>query len=97
MYNKNNNQLQEKRHWITRLKEFSKKESITFNDEDISNIWFMYSFTNGMFKKWLNEGTLLDRLRKEQGSMYHNMESVKSTTKKIIENSGLKKIVSDAY
>jgi hypothetical protein len=83
------------RHWITRLKELSRKETIWLNDEDIGNIWFLYSSTNGLFRRWLSDGTLLDRLRREQGS-YHDMESVKCTVRKISDNPGLKKIVTDA-
>jgi len=78
-----NGYLPDDKHWITRLKESSKKETVRLNDEDINNIWFMYSATGGQFKRWLSDGVLMEKIRKEPVGHQDQLESVKVTIRKI--------------
>jgi hypothetical protein len=84
----------DERHWILKLREASRKTGGGLNDEDVNNIWVLYSATNGMLRRWLGDGVLLDRLRKEHID-YVDMESLRATARKISE-APLKQMVIEA-
>jgi hypothetical protein len=82
------------RHWITRLKEALKKINQRITDEDINNIWQMYSCTNGNLKRWLQDDTLLSRINKEPVT-HADMESIRQTIRKI-SDTAIKQVIIDA-
>ena len=90
-----NGKMPDDRHWLSRIKETLKRSNLWINDEDVNNLWFIYSLTNGNLKRWLQDDTLLDKLKKEPATFHTDMESVKQTVRKVSE-SAIRQIIVDA-
>jgi len=72
-------------HWITKIKDHLRKQSLWVSDEDISNIWVLYSATSGNLRKWLQNDVLTQKFLKETHGMHIDTESVRQTVRKISE------------